>query len=68
MWKITRIFILLIILAVVIIQSLQDKADLTWKNSFYVAVYPVNAAQSPQVEQYIQTLQASDFRAMRLSF
>ncbi|WP_034280440.1 hypothetical protein [Alkanindiges illinoisensis] len=56
-----RVFILLVILAVVIIQSLQDKADLNWKNSFYVAVYPVNVENNPQVEQYIQHLTAADF-------
>ena len=63
MWKKVRVAILLIILAIVIIRSWQDQADLSWKNSFYVAVYPVNADQSPQVEQYIQTLQLTDFAA-----
>ncbi|RYY79350.1 MAG: hypothetical protein EOO69_07190 [Moraxellaceae bacterium] len=61
MWKKIRIFILLIILAVVLIQSLQDQADLNWKNSFYVAVYPVNVENNPQVEQYIQQLTTADF-------
>lgn len=61
MWKKIRVFILLVILAVVVIQSLQDKADLNWKNSFYVAVYPVNVEHNPQVEQYIQHLTAADF-------
>lgn len=61
MWKKIRVFILLVILAIVIIQSLQDKADLNWKNSFYVAVYPVNVENNPQVEQYIQHLTAADF-------
>lgn len=63
MWKKIRVAILLIILAIVVIRSWQDQADLNWKNSFYVAVYPVNAAQSPLVKQYIQTLQPSDFAA-----
>ena len=61
MWKKLRVAILLIILGIVIIRSFQDQADLNWKNSFYVAVYPINAEKSLQVEQYIQTLQASDF-------
>lgn len=61
MWKKVRVAILLIILAIVIIRSWQDQADLNWKNSFYVAVYPVNADQSSQVEQYIQNLQPTDF-------
>jgi hypothetical protein len=61
MWKKIRIFILLVILAIVLIQSLQDKSDLNWKNSFYVAVYPVNVEKNPQVEQYIQQLTTADF-------
>ena len=61
MWKKVRVAILLLILVFVIIRSWQDQADLNWKNSFYVAVYPINAEKTPQVEQYIQTLQASDF-------
>ena len=63
MWKKVRVAILLLVLVFVIIRSWQDQADLSWKNSFYVAVYPVNADQSPQVEQYIQSLQPTDFAA-----
>lgn len=63
MWKKIRVGILLMILAIVVIQSLQDKADLNWKNSFYVAVYPINAENDPAVEQYIQNLQITDFAA-----
>lgn len=61
MWKKIRVFILLLVLAVVVIQSLQDKSDLNWKNSFYVAVYPINVENNPQVAQYIQSLQVQDF-------
>lgn len=61
MWKKLRIAILLLILAFVIIRSWQDQADLNWKNSFYVAVYPVNVDNNPQVEQYIQQLTTADF-------
>ena len=61
MWKKVRVALLLLILAFVIIRSWQDQADLNWKNSFYVAVYPVNPDQNPHVEHYINSLHASDF-------
>lgn len=61
MWKKFRIAILLLILAIVGIRSWQEQADLNWKNSFYVAVYPVNAENSPVVAQYINNLQVNDF-------
>ena len=61
MWKKVRVALLLLILAFVIIRSWQDLADLNWKNSFYVAVYPVNPDQNPHVEHYINSLHASDF-------
>lgn len=43
MWKKIRIFILLLVLGTVLQQTFLDKADLDWKDNFYVAVYPVNA-------------------------
>ena len=43
MFKTIRVFVLLIILATVVQQTFLDKADLDWKDNFYVAVYPVNA-------------------------
>ncbi len=61
MWKKLRIFILLIILAVVIQQIFLDQADLDWKDNFYVAVYPINADASSEVGAYIKTLKREDF-------
>jgi hypothetical protein len=61
MWKKLRIFILLVILAGVIQQTFLDKADLDWKDNFYVAVYPVNADDSAEVGAYIKTLKREDF-------
>jgi len=54
MWKIIRIFVLLIVLATVIQQTYRDKADLSWNHDFYVAVYPVNADGSVAVSNYIK--------------
>ena len=64
MFKLIRIFILLIILATVAQQTFLDKADLDWKNNFYVAVYPINADASAEVGAYIKTLTRDDFEPM----
>lgn len=64
MWKRFRIVILMLILLYVIINSLYAQADLNWKNSFFVAVYPINADGSPNTQQYIQTLKRSDFEVV----
>ena len=61
MWKKIRIFILLIILGTVAQQTLLDKADLDWKDNFYVAVYPINADASGEVNTYIKSLTRDDF-------
>jgi hypothetical protein len=64
MWRILRISILLLILATVAQQTFLDKADLDWKDNFYVAVYPVNADASDEVGAYIKTLTRDDFEPM----
>ena len=64
MWKWIRIFILLVILGTVVQQTFLDKADLAWKQNFYVALYPVNADGSSQVAYYIKTLSKDDFVKM----
>ncbi len=64
MWRILRITILLLILATVAQQTFLDKADLDWKDNFYVAVYPVNADGSGEVAEYIKTLLRDDFEPM----
>ncbi len=64
MFKIIRIFLLLVILGTVVQQTFLDKADLDWKDNFYVAVYPVNADASLEVGAYIKTLTRDDFEPM----
>lgn len=66
MWKKIRIFILLIVLGTVLQQTFLDKADLDWKDNFYVAVYPINAdadelSADAEVNAYIKTLARHDF-------
>ncbi len=64
MFKKIRIFILLIVLATVVQQTLLDKASLDWKDNFYVVVYPVNADTSSEVGAYIKSLTRDDFEPM----
>jgi hypothetical protein len=64
MWRTLRIIILLLILATVVQQTFLDKADLDWKDNFYVVVYPVNADASDAVGAYIKTLTRDDFEPM----
>ena len=61
MFKKIRIFVLLIIFATVVQQMFLDKADLDWRDNFYVAVYPINADNSTEVGAYIKTLTRDDF-------
>jgi len=68
MWRLLRIFTLLLILAVVVQQMFLDKADLSWNDNFYVALYPVNADGSERVERYIQTLNKRDFEGIESFF
>lgn len=64
MFKKIRIFILLVILAIVTQQTFLDKADLDWKDNFYAVVYPINADGSAEVGAYIKTLTSDDFEPM----
>lgn len=68
MWKKIRIFILLLVLATVVQQSLQEDADLKWNKNFYVAVYPINADNSSKVSAYIKTLTQDDFEPVAAYF
>lgn len=73
MWKTFRIFILLIILATAIQQIWLDKADLNWKDNFYVAVYPINAEaddaeSAKEVNTYISSLARDDFEPVAAYF
>ncbi|PKO50921.1 MAG: hypothetical protein CVU27_07385 [Betaproteobacteria bacterium HGW-Betaproteobacteria-20] len=64
MWRKLRITVLLLILATVVQQTWLDKADLAWKNNFYIAVYPINADGSSKVSAYLRTLTRDDFEAV----
>lgn len=60
MFKNIRIFILLIILLFVIVESFRDRNH-DWKQPVYVAIYPINVDNSPEVAKYINSLSNADF-------
>ena len=68
MWKALRIGVLLLILAFVAQRALQDSADLDWKRSFLVSVYPVNVDGDAGVAAYIRSLQTADFKPVEAFF
>lgn len=68
MWKKIRIFLLLIILGTVAQQSFLDAADLGWKDNFYVAIYPINANGSAEVNAYIKNLTRDNFEPVAQYF
>ena len=61
MFKNIRILILLVILLIVAVGVYRDKNQ-DWRQPIYVALYPVNVDNSPQVTQYIATLSDNDFK------
>lgn len=68
MWRILRTSVLLIILATVVRQAYIEKADLDWKDNFYIALYPVNADGSRKVDDYIKALKRDDFEEIEVFF
>lgn len=68
MWRKFRIAVLLLILAAVAQQAWLAKADLNWKRSLSVVLYPVNADGSASVSDYLRGLQRADFGAVAAYF
>tara|TARA_R110002073_G_C9411317_1_gene575313 strand:- start:68 stop:838 length:771 start_codon:yes stop_codon:yes gene_type:complete len=65
-FKVIRIFILLLILCYVGLDTLLSHARVTsWKNSLRVVIYPVNADGSTQTENYISQLDLSRFDSIK---
>lgn len=58
----------MVILGTVVQQAFLEKADLSWKHNFYVALYPVNADGSNVVADYIKALTKDDFEHMETFF
>lgn len=64
MWKVTRIVILLFLLAKAVQITLLEQSNLEWKKGYYVALYPINADGSQEVNAYIKTLTQEDFETI----
>ena len=69
MWKTIRIFILLLILAVVALQQYLDRAAThSWQDTLWVGVFPLNADGSARAQAYIESLRPEDFADIEAFF
>ncbi len=61
-FKTIRIFILMVILAVVALYTFeQRRASTSWYKTVEIVIYPINVEASPVVEKYIHKLKDKDF-------
>lgn len=61
-FKMLRIIVLLIILVMVALQSWLTTIRTTdWQDSLWVVVYPINADNSPESHQYINSISSAEF-------
>ena len=65
LFKVIRIFILTLILIGVALGSwLTSKRSTSWEQPLWIAIYPINADNSPVSQQYIDELKAEDFQSI----
>lgn len=65
MWKKLRIFILLFILFIVAADTYLTKyRAISWDETLWVAVYPINLNSDPNIESYIAGLSDSNFKSI----
>ena len=65
LFKVVRIFILTLILIGVALGSwLTSKRSTSWEQPLWIAIYPINADNSPVSQQYIDELKAEDFQSI----
>ena len=60
MFKQIRVLALLVLLLLAALGAYRDKSH-DWKKPVYVALYPINVDNAPQVDAYIKTLTDKDF-------
>jgi hypothetical protein len=64
-----RILILLLVLLIVSLSAWQDRYRSTrWREPLYVAIYPIEADESPVTQHYVATLDADRFKPIDLFF
>lgn len=65
MFKIVRLFILLLVLLFVSVSTwLTQTRSTDWNNSLYVKIYPINGDHSRISEKYIDNLELKNFRSI----
>ena len=65
LFKIVRIFILSMVLFSVAVGSwLTSKRSTDWQQPLWIAIYPINADNSPVTKQYIKQLSLQDFHSI----
>ena len=65
LFKVVRIFILTFILIGVALGSwLTSKRSTSWEQPLWIAIYPINADNSPVSQHYIDELKAEDFQSI----
>lgn len=65
LFKIIRIFILLMILIGVALGSwLTSKRSTNWEQPLWIAIYPINGDNSESTQQYINRLELQDFQSI----
>jgi len=68
-WKVIRISVLLLALAVVAASTWLDRVRTTsWKETLWVGVFPVNGDGSETAERYIASLTTEDFASLETFF
>lgn len=62
MWRLLRITLLLLVLAVVVSQTWLDRIHTTsWNRTLWIGIYPLNGDGSETAERYVSGLRAEDF-------
>ncbi len=68
-FKKLRVFILLLVLAVVALDSWLTAIRATdWQDSLWVVVYPINADNSQLTDEYINSISTTDFESVQAFF
>jgi hypothetical protein len=68
-WRTLRIGVLLLILLIVALGTWQDKYRSTrWRDTLFVAIYPIAADDSPVTRAYLDSLDAEQFKSIDVFF
>jgi hypothetical protein len=69
MWRNIRIFILLLVLFGVALNTwLEQRATQSWKQPLWVGIFPLNGDGTPRAQAYVESLTANDFTDIETFF